>query len=32
LTREAGIEGQTDKAKIFTADCGTLLIDCHRAA
>ena len=24
-----GIEGQTHKAKIFTADCGTLLIDCH---
>jgi hypothetical protein len=26
-----GIEGQTHKAKIFTADCGTLLIDCHPA-
>ena len=32
LAREPGIEGQTHKAKIFTADCPTLLTDYHREA
>jgi hypothetical protein len=32
LAREPGIEGQIHNAKIFTADCPTLLTDYHREA